>query len=53
MKDPYMFDFIPFKEDMVERDIENALVKDLTALLLELGTGLRFLAINMLLCLNN
>ena len=21
MKDPYIFDFIPFKEDMVERDI--------------------------------
>ena len=25
MKDPYIFDFIPFKEDMVERDIERAL----------------------------
>ena len=43
MKDPYVFDFIPFKEDMVERDIENALVKDITALLLELGTGFAFL----------
>lgn len=43
MKDPYIFDFIPFKEDMVERDIENALVKDITALLLELGTGFAFL----------
>ena len=43
MKDPYVFDFIPFKEDMVERDIENALVKDVTALLLELGTGFAFL----------
>ena len=30
MKDPYIFDFIPFSEDMVERDIENALVKDIT-----------------------
>ena len=39
MKDPYIFDFIPFKEDMVERDIEQALVKDVTKLLLELGTG--------------
>ena len=29
-KDPYVFDFIPFKEDMVERDIEQALVKDVT-----------------------
>lgn len=43
MKDPYVFDFIPFKEDMVERDIENALVKDVTKLLLELGTGFAFL----------
>lgn len=43
IKDPYIFDFIPFKENMVERDIENALVKDVTALLLELGTGFAFL----------
>lgn len=43
MKDPYIFDFIPFREDMVERDIEQALVKDITKLLLELGTGFAFL----------
>ena len=43
MKDPYIFDFIPFKEDMVERDIEQALVQDVTKLLLELGTGFAFL----------
>lgn len=43
MKDPYIFDFIPFREDMVERDIENALVKEITRLLLELGTGFAFL----------
>ena len=43
MKDPYIFDFIPFKEDMIERDIEQALVKDVTKLLLELGTGFAFL----------
>ena len=43
MKDPYIFDFIPFKEDMVERDIEQALVKEITSLLLELGTGFAFL----------
>ena len=28
IKYPYVFDFIPFKENMVERDIENAFVKD-------------------------
>ena len=43
MKDPYIFDFIPFKEDMLEKEIEQALVKDITALLLELGTGFAFL----------
>ena len=43
MKDPYIFDFIPFREDMVERDIERALVQDVTKLLLELGTGFAFL----------
>jgi len=43
MKDPYIFDFIPFKEDMIERDIERALVHDITKLLLELGTGFAFL----------
>lgn len=43
MKDPYVFDFIPFREDMVERDIEQALVQDITKLLLELGTGFAFL----------
>lgn len=43
MKDPYVFDFIPFREDMLERDIENALIKQITAFLLELGTGFAFL----------
>lgn len=43
MKDPYIFDFIPFSENMLERDIEQALVKEVTALLLELGTGFAFL----------
>ena len=47
MKAPYVFDFIPFKEDMVERDIEQALMKDVTKLLLELGTGLLFLETNI------
>ena len=43
MKNPYIFDFIPFREDMVERDIEQALVQDVAKLLLELGTGFAFL----------
>lgn len=43
MKDPYIFDFIPFKADLLERDLEQALIKDITSLLLELGTGFAFL----------
>ena len=43
MKDPYVFDFISFREDMLERDIEQALVRDVTKLLLKLGTGFAFL----------
>lgn len=43
MKDPYIFDFIPMKADMLERDIEKELVKNITAMLLELGTGFAFL----------
>ena len=43
MKDPYIFDFIPFKTDMLEREIKEALVKDVTKLLLELGAGFAFL----------
>ncbi len=43
IKDPYIFDFIPFKEDMLEKDIENALIKQITSLLLELGTGFAFM----------
>jgi len=43
MKDPYIFDFIPFKSDMLERDIENVMVAEVTKLLLELGAGFAFL----------
>ena len=43
IKDPYVFDFIPMKADMQERDIENELVKNVTSLLLELGKGFAFL----------
>lgn len=28
MKDPYIFDFIPFREDMLEQEIEQALVQN-------------------------
>jgi predicted nuclease of restriction endonuclease-like (RecB) superfamily len=42
LKDPYIFDFINYREGMVEREIESELVKNITNLLLELGTGFAF-----------
>lgn len=42
LKDPYIFDFITMREEMNERDIEAELVKKVTKLLLELGSGFAF-----------
>ena len=43
LKDPYIFDFIEFRKNMAERQIEDELVKNITKLLLELGTGFAFI----------
>ncbi|MGL5152841.1 MAG: PDDEXK nuclease domain-containing protein [Clostridium sp.] len=43
LKDPYIFDFISMTEEMNERDIEKQLVKKVTKLLLELGSGFAFI----------
>lgn len=42
LKDPYVFDFITTREGLVERDIEEQMVQNVTSLLLELGTGFAF-----------
>ena len=42
-KDPYLFDFVTYQEDMIESDIENALIANITKLLMELGKGFAFL----------
>jgi predicted nuclease of restriction endonuclease-like (RecB) superfamily len=42
MKDPYLFDFVDYREGMIEREIESELVKNVTQLLLEMGTGFAF-----------
>jgi len=42
-KDPYIFDFIAHADELYEIQIENALVENITKLLLELGTGFAFL----------
>jgi predicted nuclease of restriction endonuclease-like (RecB) superfamily len=43
LKDPYIFDFLGVGDEAHERDIEAALVRHITQLLLELGTGFAFL----------
>jgi len=42
MKDPYIFDFIENRKGMIERDVENELVKHIANFLLELGSGFSF-----------
>lgn len=42
LKDPYRFDFLTLTDQAQEREIENALVKHVTAFLLELGAGFAF-----------
>lgn len=39
LKDPYIFDFITAEQGREERDIEQAMMDNVQALLLELGTG--------------
>jgi predicted nuclease of restriction endonuclease-like (RecB) superfamily len=42
MKDPYMFDFIQYREGMIENEIRAELVSNITQLMLELGTGFAY-----------
>ena len=42
MKDPYIFDFIENRQDMIERDLETELVSHIAKFLLELGSGFAF-----------
>ena len=42
MKDPYVFDFIELKEDAGEKDLEEALIKNITKVLLEFGKGFAY-----------
>ena len=43
IKDPYNLDFITLAPEARERDLENALIENLTKFLLELGAGFAFL----------
>ena len=42
LKDPYQFDFLSLTADYKERELENALVDNITKFLLELGSGFAY-----------
>lgn len=43
LKDPYIFDFLSIREKHDERELEDALVSQVTKFLLELGAGFSFI----------
>ena len=42
-KDPYVFNFLTMTEDYNERELEDALVANVTKFLVELGTGFAYM----------
>lgn len=42
LKDPYCFDFLSLRKNYDERELENALVANITQFLLELGSGFAY-----------
>jgi predicted nuclease of restriction endonuclease-like (RecB) superfamily len=42
LKDPYVFDFLTIREKHDEKELEDALVNQVTKFLLELGAGFSF-----------
>lgn len=44
LKDPYILDFLGLHDRYVERDLEDAILRELESFLLELGTGFSFVA---------
>lgn len=43
LKDPYNFDFLSLREEYDEKELEDALVNQITQFLLELGTGFSYI----------
>lgn len=44
LKDPYVLDFLGLKDRYLEKDLEDAILRDMEQFLLELGTGFSFVA---------
>jgi len=43
IKDPYVFDFIPAAAPLLEKELEDAMVAQITKVLMEFGNGFSFL----------
>lgn len=43
-KDPYFLNFLGLKDRYIERDLEDAILREIESFILELGTGFAFLA---------
>lgn len=44
LKDPYVLDFLGLNDHYLEKDLEDAILRDLESFLLELGAGFTFIA---------
>ena len=44
LKDPYILDFLDMKDRYLEKDLEDAILREIERFLLELGTGFSFIA---------
>lgn len=44
LKDPYVLDFLELNDHYLEKDLEDAILRELEGFLLELGTGFTFIA---------
>jgi predicted nuclease of restriction endonuclease-like (RecB) superfamily len=44
LKDPYILDFLGMKDRYLEKDLEDAILREIEQFLLELGTGFTFIA---------
>ena len=44
LKDPYMLDFLELNDRYLEKDLEDAILRDIEQFLLELGAGFTFIA---------
>ena len=52
-KDPYHFEFLTLQENYNEKDLEDALVTNITHFLLELGQGFAFVGRQLELCIDD